>query len=320
MTTISGGSIPSGPSRRSFLHTALVSVLIGAGPGRLHSEPRIQFPTKPRDRLSVTSWPFRALIDAPGNRERHRSKSGMDLKDFAAMVATRFGVHNINPLAAHFSSSEPDYIEEFHKAVEKAGSHLVDLGLAGRSFYHPDRARREEAVAYGKKWIDIAVTLGCPSVRQHLNGAPGVKTADVSLTAETLGQMASYAASKNIVINLENDDPVSEDPFFLVAVIEQANSPYLRALPDFANSMQPDGDAERNYKGVAAMFRHVFNMCHVKSAYQGAGSKLYTVDLDRLFGIAKQSGYAGYYSMEADIPGDPFENTQKLVEETLRYL
>src|SRR5579864_2283533 len=294
-------------SRRDFLRTTFVAAALETCPQSFGAEPQMQFPAKPRDRLAVTSWPFRALIDAPGNHDRERTKAGMDLKDFAAMVAARFDVHNINPLAAHFHSSDPAYVEEFRSAVEKAGSHLVDLGLAGRSFYHPDQVRREEAVTYGKKWIDIAVVLGCPSVRQHINGARGVK-ADVNLTAETLGEMAAYGAKKNIVINLENDNPVSEDPFFLVAVIEKAGSPYLRGLPDFANSMAPDGDAERNYKGVAAMFRHVFNMCHVKLAHEGDDAKVYTVDLGKLFGIAKSSAYRGYFSMEVDTPGDPFEN------------
>jgi len=306
-------------SRRNLLKAALAAAALHSGPELRAAEPHIQFPTGARDRLSVTSWPFRALLEAPGNNDRDRTKPGMDLKDFAAMIAARFDVHNINPLAAHFSASDPRSLEQFRVAVEKAGSHVVDLGLAGRSFYDPDRAKREASVAYGKKWIDNAVVFGCPSVRQHLNGARGAK-ADVNLTAETLGQMAAYGAKRNIVVNLENDNPVSEDPFFLVAVIEKAGTPYLRALPDFANSMAPDGDAERNYKGVAAMFRHVFNICHVKSAYAGEDGKVYTVDLARLFDIAKGSGYRGYFTMEADMPGDPYENTRKLVQETLRYL
>jgi sugar phosphate isomerase/epimerase len=308
------------PSRRDFLRTAgAASAALAAGQGIAAAEPHVQFPAKARDRLSVTSWPFRAFIDYPGNEDRDRTKPGMDLKDFAALVATRFDVHNVNPLASHFSSTDAAYIDAFRKSIEKAGSHLVDLGLGGRSFYHPDRAKREEAIAYGKQWIDRAVILGSPSVRQHIEGAPGVK-ADVNLTAETLGELAAYGAKKNIVINLENDAPDSEGPFFLVAVMEKVKSPYLRGLPDFANSMAPDGDAELNYKGVTAMFKHVFNMSHVKDAFLADNGKVYTVDLSRLFAIAKRSGYRGYFSIEADMPGDPYANTERLVKESLKYL
>jgi len=72
-----------------------------------------------------------------------------------------------------------------------------------------------------------------------------------------------------------------------VKVIEAVNHPSLRALPDFANSMAPDGDAERNYKGVEGMFKHAFNMCHVKKGWEDHQGKLHPVDLARLFAIAR---------------------------------
>jgi sugar phosphate isomerase/epimerase len=291
-------------SRRSFLVT---SVAASGAINLRAAEPHLDFPAKPRDRLAVTSWPFRAYMEAPGNHDRDRSKPGLDAKDFAAMAVERFGIHNINPLSAHFSSTEPAYLEQLRNAVAKAGSHIVDLGHGGRSFYHPDKAKQQAAVEFGKKGVDMAVLLGSPSVRQHLNAAPGVKE-DVNLTAETLGELAEYGEKKNIVINLEND------------AMEKVRSPYLRGLPDFANSMNPSGDAELNYKGVTAMFRHVFNMAHVKTAYAAENGRVYEVDLARLFGIAKKAGYRGYFSMEADMPGDPFVNTQKLADATLRYL
>jgi len=283
------------------------------------AEPRIEFPSNPRDRLAVTSWPFRAYMETPGNSDRDRTKPGMDAKDFAAMVAERFEIHNINPLTAHFHSTEPAYLEELRNAVAKAGSHIVDLGHGGRSFYHPDQAKRQAAIEFGKKGVDIAVMIGSPSVRQHINGAPGVK-ANVDLTAQTLGEVAAYGEKKNIVINLENDAPVAEEPFFLVAVIEKVHSPYLRALPDFANSMNLGLGAEHNYEAVTAMFRHVFNMAHVKSGYVDDKGKMQPVDLARLFSIAKQASYRGYFSMEAEMPGDPFANTAAMAKETLKYL
>lgn len=299
-------------SRRTFLKTSAC----GAA-ALLAAEPQLTFPTNPRERLAVTSWPFRFYMDIPGNHDS--TKKLIDAKDFAAMVVERFGIHNINPLTSHFRSTEPAYLEELRASTAKAGSHIVDLGHGGRSYYHPDAAKRQDAIEFGKKGVDIALLIGSPSVRQHINGAPGGK-ADVGLAAETLGEVAAYGEKKNIVINLENDAPVSEDPYFLVTVMEKVRSPYLRGLPDFANSMNPRGDAEWNYKAVAAMFEHVFNMAHVKTAYAGENGKVYPVDLARLFGIAKKAGYRGYFSMETEMASDPFADTQRLAEETIRYL
>ncbi|HXA05857.1 MAG TPA: sugar phosphate isomerase/epimerase family protein [Bryobacteraceae bacterium] len=308
--------LPEALSRRQFFQTS--AALAGATTLR-GAEPHLDFPSNPRDRLSLTSWPFRRIMETPGNSDRDRSKPGIDAKDFASMAVERFGIHNINPLTSHFRSTDPGYLEELRNAVAKAGSHIVDLGHGGRPFYHPDKVKRQAAIEFGKKGVDIALAIGSPSVRQHINGAPGVKP-NVDLTAETLGEVAAYGEKKNIVVNLENDAAVSENPFFLVAVIEKVGSPYLRALPDFANSMNLGGGAEENYKAVTAMFRHVFNMAHVKDAYADDKGQVRSVDLDRLFGIAKQAGYRGYFSIEAELPGDPFANTAKVTGETLKYL
>ena len=62
------------------------------------AEPHLDFPTNPRDRLAVTSYPFRAYMEAPGNRDRDRTKPGMDAKDFAVMVVERFGILMANLL------------------------------------------------------------------------------------------------------------------------------------------------------------------------------------------------------------------------------
>ncbi len=48
--------------------------------------------------------------------------------------------------------------------------------------------------------------------------------------------------------------------------------------------------------------------------------KTYHVDLGRMFEIARQSSYRGYFSMEFDTNGgDPFTGTAKLIDETLHY-
>lgn len=311
-------------SRREFMigaSAAALSIVAGVqNPLASPQGPHVEFPTSPRARLAVTSYPFREFIDSPGNPERNRQKPGMDLKEFPGMIAKTFGVQNICPLSAHFPSTDPAYLDAFRQAVEQAGSHLVDLGLGGRSFWDPNKAKRQAAVEYGQHWIDLAVKLGSPSIRQHLGAPRGVKP-DVDLASRTLGELAAYAESKNTVINLENDDLVNEDPFFIVQVIEKVGNPYLRALPDFGNTLGR-GDVDYNERGVAAMLKHAYGVCHVKEWVVADSGKTYKVDLSRMFELAKASGFKGYYMMEWDggPPGDPYEGTRRLVEETLKYL
>jgi sugar phosphate isomerase/epimerase len=282
-------------------------------------EPHILFPTHPRDRISIASYPFRAYIVSPDNRDRDTTLPGMNLLEFPAHVAAKFNVHNIEPHSRHFTSLQPDYLESFQQVLQKTRVRVVNIAVSiSTSFYDSDASTRARAVDTAKKWVDVAAHTGSPGIRTHIattrNLPPNVDSA-----AESLRNVANYAAEKNIVVTLENDDLVSEDAFFLVKVIEAVNHPYLRALPDFANSML-SGDADFNYRALQAMFQHAYNMCHVKDGETNDDDKQFNVDLKKSFDILKASNYRGYCSMEYDVPGDPYAPTAKLIEQTIKYL
>lgn len=305
------------PTRRLFLQASGFACL-GSISCAASDKPNLTFPKQPRDRLAVTSYPFRAYIESPTNPGRKPELPGMDMTAFAGMIAEKFGVFNINPLGDHFRSTEPAYLASFRSSLEKTKSHIVDLGLGGREFYSADESTRNAAVEFGRKWIGIAAEIGSPSVRQHVHGKRTAKP-DVELAAQSLGKLAEYGSQRNIVVNLENDSAVSEDPFFLVRVIEKVNSPYLRALPDFGNSLLGH-DPEFNKRAVQAMLAHAYNMCHVKEDMEADG-KQYRVDLATMFRLAKASRYPGYFSMECESQvEDPFTGTKRLIEQTLKYL
>jgi len=283
------------------------------------SEPHLDFPTQPRDRLAVASWPFRAFIESPTNHDRDSRKPGMDLKQFPAMVVERFDLHLIEPLGDHFASTQPGYLADFREAIAKAGSHAVDIPCGGHhSFYDPDTAKRSQSVDDAKKWVDVAVAIGSPSIRAHVAGVHGVKP-DVDRAAESLRQLADYGGEKNIVINLENDDLLTEDAFFIVQVIEKVNHPWLHALPDFCNFMMT-GNADFNYRAVTAMFKHAYNIAHMKDEEGDGMGKFYAIDVARTFAIAKDAGYRGYFSMEWEGNGEPYAGTQRLIDESLKNL
>src|ERR1700721_2786727 len=56
------------------------------------SEPHISFPSAPRDRVAVASYPFRAYIESPANRDRDRNLPGMALAAFAWGEVKNFNV------------------------------------------------------------------------------------------------------------------------------------------------------------------------------------------------------------------------------------
>jgi sugar phosphate isomerase/epimerase len=310
-------------SRRDFLRKTstltMAAAALGRGGNAFGSEPHVKFPTDPRARLTVASYPFRDFITSPHRHQAQAKQPLMDIRDFGAMVVKKFNVKNIEPWSAHFASTETAYVSGLREAFDKAGAHVIDIaGDIRHGVYDPDATHRATAVTEAKAWVDAASTLGSPSVRIHVARVQGAKP-NVDFAAESLGHVADYGAEKNVVVNLENDDAVSEDAFFIVDVIEKANHPYLHALPDFANSRMTHDD-DFNYRAVAAMFKHAYSISHVKEGEDGEGGKFIPVDVEKTFGIAKAAGYRGYFSMEMDRSGDPYEGTQMLIDRSLKNL
>jgi sugar phosphate isomerase/epimerase len=316
-------------SRREFLGqcagaAAGTWLLPGLARAAAGSEPSVIFPTAPRDRVAVAAYPFRDFIVGWKGWDGHSSSSvpaaqQVQLKDFAAHIAEKFNIHKIELWSPVFPSTDAKYLEQLRAAVQKAGSSVVDIAVDARhSQYSPDAAERDQAASSSKTWVDVGVALGSPSIRTHIQGAKDLKP-DVGRAADTLARVAEYAGKKNVVVHLENDDPVSEDPFFIVQVIEKVNSPWLRALPDFGNSVVAH-DEDFAYRAIDAMFAHAYGICHVKDGEENEQGKMMHVDLARTFGILKKNAYKGYCSIEYDAPGDPYKATAELVEKTVGFL
>ena len=311
-------------TRRQFL-TQSAMVTAGALLSSLDAtayptQPNITFPANPRDRLAVASYPFRDFI-LPAEYVSASASTApkMELIEFAAHVKSRFNLNKIEPWSSHFRSLEPKYLDDFRTALDRAKSLLVDIAYDGQhSFYAADRAERERAVADNKQWIDAAAVLGSPSIRTHIASADN-QPPDLDRSTDTLLRIVEHAATRNVVVHLENDDGITEDPVFLVKLIEKVNSPWLRSLPDFGNSLmhKPPEDA---YAGLEAMFNHAYGICHVKQSEATEKGANVQVDLAYVFAMLKRTGFRGYLSMEYDNSGDPYKETEELIAKSLQFL
>jgi sugar phosphate isomerase/epimerase len=315
-------------SRRSFLQqAAVVSAVSLTGlrdaAGAIVSAasqsggPSVKFPTAPQERIAVASYPFREFV--AGARDPHATSSKMPLKEFAGHVKRKFNVSKIEPWSEHFVSTDAAYLDEVRSTVTKAGCGFANIAADGKdSFYSPDSGVRAKAVMFGKKWIDIAAHIGSPSVRINIPPAKNTKP-EAAVVAESLEVLATYGARKNVVVHHENDNPLSENPFFIADVLDRVNSPWDRALPDFGNSFSAL-PVEEAFRGLEQMFAHAYGISHVKDVSMTPKNEAIAVDLARVFAIAKKHYYKGYFSMEWDTEGDPYAGTEKLIAATLKNI
>lgn len=275
--------------------------------------PALKFPKDPRHRLAVATYPFRDVIIST----RKPGVGKLSLAEFADTLVEKFGVYGLEPWSPHFESLEPAYIAGLAAEFRKARLRVVNIPCDVHVNLCGSAEQRAEALTAYRGWVDAAVVLGSPSIRVHCPA--GSDPADISCAVSGLKELAAYGQSKNIIINLENDDPKSEAPDRIVKVIEAVASPYLHALPDFCNSMLIHDDQDYNARGLTALFTHASNISHVKDVEYSEG-KAYRVDMDRIFAIAKKAHYSGYFSMESEGEGDPYANTKDLIAASLRNL
>jgi sugar phosphate isomerase/epimerase len=298
-------------TRRSVVKGALLCSVSAAFADKT---PRATFPTDPRARLAVASYPFREWIIAPRNHDLDPKKPGMDLAAFARFVRKEFGVRGIEPLDGHFPSTDPAEIRKLRAQFDAAGVYTVNIPVDQKvELCSDDEAKRNAGNAAYRQWIDIAVMLGSPSIRVWIPKC--ADTSDLPKAVHALKPTLDYAATRNVVVNLENDDPVYASAARALTAIKLADTPFLRALPDFGNGLM-GGDERFNADRVKEMFAHAWNIAHVKDAEFVKGKRK-TASLSELFAIAKASGYRGYYSMESDSDADPMVDTKHLIEQSL---
>ena len=313
-------------TRRNFVKRVSLAALATAVPNSLSgfsrldvqsSGPNLHFSKEPRERLAVATYPFREFII--GRHDAKPSTAKMPLKDFPAHVVSKFNVRKIEPWSEHFAFLEPAYLDDLRNTATKAGSGFANIAADSRSsIFSPDAAERERSIQFAKQWIDVAVRIGSPSVRTNIAEAKNAKP-EATKVAESLKPVADYAASKTIVVHFENDNPVSEDPFFIASLLDRVNSPWLRALPDFGNSFAAL-PADQAFRGLDQMFARAYAISHVKDAIADPANKVIPVDITKIFAMAAKHNYQGVLSMEFDTDGDPYEGTSRLIAATLKNL
>ncbi len=270
-------------------------------------------------RIGISTWSFHNLFTPTHDKDAAPiSGTPMDARDFPDMIADRYHVHEMEIVAPHISP-EPSYIRDLKARLDRAHSHLVNIPVDIKELWSAgglsdtDAKVRERAIAACTKWIDIARELGARSVRCD----PGkINTADLSPTIASYKALASYGASKNIFVIIENHGGVgSEHPEELVELFKGVGK-NCGALPDFGNF--PD-EATRQ-KGLKLLFPYGRTVCHAKGLkFDDKGNET-MFDFAQCVKTSKAAGFKGVYSIEFEGEGDPHTGVQHVVDELLRYL
>jgi len=296
-------------NRREFLISSAAAVSAATAWGQPTDQAKL-------DRIAVMSYSFDSIVkfgvhaDDPGRT--------IDILDFPAMIAQRYGVHHVEIQHAHFRSTEPDYLEEFRNRLKEAKSQMTQLVLEfdELNISSPDPVLRVETIDLTKRWIDHAVSLGCPRVMVN----QGTLAPEVRQTAiDTLKKINAYAKSRNVRVTIENrDDPPGEGGRAAAgAAPADWHDEYelIKAAGIWANP-DPGGfpDDQARMAGLRALYPLSSGSSHLQY-----NPKRW--DETKVIQILKEVGYKGLFSIEA-IPEangrDPYKAVQSILDRYLR--
>lgn len=297
--------------RRDFLISSGLAASAAAARGQSADHAKM-------DRVAIMSYSFSLIVKSDAHPDDPRRT--LDILDFPDITAQRYGIHNLEIQHSHFRSTEPDYLEEFRNRMKKAQSRMtqVVLEFGPLNVSTADPIVRVETIDLTKRWIDLAVSLGCPRVMIN----QGTLAPAVRLTAiDSLKKINAYAKTKNIEVTMENRDdpavtsagavaaPARPRPHTWDVEVEVMKAAGILANPDISSF--PDNQSRE--AGLRTMYA-MAESSHFKYMPELFNSS-------RAIQISKEVGYKGLYSIEAEpLTAEPYPFVKTILGELLRDL
>lgn len=264
----------------------------------------------------------------------------MTLFDWIDLAAT-LDVDGVEMYPGFFTSFEPSYIERVKKHLEKRNLE-APMMCASPDFTTADEAQRRAEIEREKEMIDVTAALGggyCRVLsgqrREEVSRWDGVRW-----TVEAIKSLLDHAASRQVVLNMENHykdgywryPEFAQDIDVFIEIINQIDSPWFGVNYDPSNAIiagQDPLDVLARVKGrVVSMHasdrylisgtpedlkRQDGSLGYAKNLRHGVIGKGLN-DYDAIFATLKEEGFDGWISIEDG------ENGMEELRESVAFL
>ncbi len=295
-------------NRRHFLTTSLSALGASALPA---IEP-IKRTGPSKMELGVAAYGFRDYFQWSRDKEQKpkNGKPQWSILDFVNWCADN-GVPGAE-LTAYFFPPDCDaaYCEKVRALADKRGVKITGSAI-GNTYTNPPGEKRDEQLAYTKKWVDLCAIMGAPHIRVFAGAAPkGMSLEDgIKNCIETYQLALDYAATKKIYLGMENHHGVVAEPDDLVKIVRAVNSPYAGINFDSGNF-----NTEDPYADLAKIAPYSVNV-QLKMEIKRKGAKeSEPSDIPRVFNILRDVNYQGWFTLEYERNDDPFVEIPKIVQ------
>lgn len=316
-------STPSRLTRRQFLATTSAAGLgLALAPASLGAAAPDRRLRGTGLKTSLNAYSFLELLNANAKDPAQ----GVDLFKICDFCAAQ-GFDAVD-VTGYFFPGYPgvpadDYIIRLKRHAFNLGLAISGTGVRNE-FTTADAAVRAEGVQRIKAWIEVAAKLGAPVVRAFADSQPPFRNWQQAAgnasrdqveawVAAALQECAEHGKKHGVIVGVQNHgDFISSGPEHL-SLIKRVNHGWCAALVDTGKYLTTDP-----YADIALMAPGAVNW-QVKETMQSTLTSP-RVDLKRLLGIIRQSGYRGYLPIETLRMGRPDYDSFKEIARMLGEL
>ena len=276
-------------TRRTFLAAiGGTAVMAAVGRGSLEGETKEKRLPMAFSTLGCPAWNLGKILDFG---ERH---------GFAAIELR--GLEGNLDLPSH-PAFAVGAIEATKKEISAHGMKISCVSSSAR-MGEEDAAKRAKELADGRRFIDLAATLGAPYVRVFGDGKeePDGKPGDALKVrvASGLHELGEYGGPKNVTVIIESHDNFTSSSA-LRDVLTKTGSPHVGLLWDAHHTFATGGEEpEFTVKQLGTWIRHT----HLKDSVGAGKDRKYVlsgrgnVPIERQIQALQGIGYSGVYCFE----------------------
>jgi len=240
---------------------------------------------------------------------RYNEESKLPIPDCIDMAA-EMGFDGVEILRVQMEDDSPGYLQQLKRRAFVNGLDLMGFSTH-QDFVSPDAAERRQNVELTNQLVEMAYTLGIPTIRVNTGRWDTSKDFDELMAnkgiepqlpghtdeeafgwvIESLEQCLPVAEKCGVILGLENHWGLGRTAEGVMRIVNAIDSPWLQVTMDTGNFL------ERQYEQLELLAPKTV-LVQAKTYF--GGGKWYTLDIDyaRVAEILRQVKFRGYISLE----------------------
>jgi sugar phosphate isomerase/epimerase len=277
-------------NRRHFLASSLLPAFA------LPSSAQDALKSRPRLRTGLNCYSFRKELAA----------KTMTYDDVIRR-AVEWDIDGVDMTVYWMPSTGPEFTLPLRRLAYTMGVEIYSISVRSELTKSSPSDRRKEVESL-YRWIDVANALGASHIRVFGGNVPKGVTEEqaVPWVVECLQRSADYAATKGVILGLENHGGICTRAERILEIVNKVDSPWVAVNLDTGNFRT------ESFKQIEMCLPQSVNI-QVKVEMLDDSGKRVRQDWDRVVRMIAASGYKGYLALEYEAEESALQAVPRLM-------